>query len=1566
MSNQPAPAITFLCLLALVALAAGRATAQQYNPSDPIPPDPAVTTGTLANGLTYFIHENDEPENRASLRLVVNAGSILEDDDQLGLAHFVEHMAFNGTENFEKQELVNYLESIGMRFGADLNAYTSFDETVYMLQVPMDDPEVLATAFQILADWAGGVQFDPEEVDNERGVVIEEWRRRQGGLDRIQDEQFPLIFHGSRYAERLPIGDTDILANAPTERLRSFYEDWYRPDLMAVVAVGDFDGDAIEAMIRENFGSLQGPDNPRPRAEAEVPINHPPLISIATDPEFPGALVQVLYKQAESSRGAGADFHRARVRSLYARMLNERLIELRYQADPPFAEASASVTNLARGADAVEFTAVVASGGYVRALDAVLTEVERVARHGFTTIELEREKASLRRRYESRLAEAANRSSASLASRYVRAFLDGNAYPSVETEVALLDAVLPEITLEKTNSLAQGWLAEQGRVILVAGPERAGLDVPDEEEVTGVFAAVAAKEIEPYEAVDFDVPLLAEIPEGSPVVAEQSVDEVGVTIWELGNGVRVVLKPTDFQDDQIVFRGTSPGGTSLAPEGILAHVLPIPASPTITDLGAIIAEGGVGELGPVALNRHLSDKEASVVPFIGSLTEQIRGYASPRDIETALQLIYLHFTAPRMDEPVFQSLKSQIDQIAMLGFLPQMAFQDTVAVYMGQGHPRGPQTLAQQVQDKRAAALDVAMDFYRDRFADASDFTFYFVGAFDPGEIRPLVETYLGGLPNLGRAEDWLDHGVDPPPGVIEQTIYKGIAPQSVTAIYFKGDGEYSREESMVITSMGEILQTRLRERLREELGGTYSVGAGGWISYRPDEEYTVVIQFGSDPRRAEELSAAVFQEIERLKAEGPDAEVVNNVREAQRRAKETYLEWNEYWLGQLVFHENVPSDIREIPSYDRIEGWTAEQVQQAANRYLRTDRYMKFVLLPEYMMPRARIATATPVPVDVIPPAELVHQGAADLADALRSLHPSFNVNTQPISGAATIARPANLRGLAPDHALVLVNGKRRHRTAAIAWHGNGLADGAQGPDLATIPGLALRQAQILRDGAAPHHGSDAIAGVANFELKNDRSGGTIEYRTGGHLLGDPSGPFERGVFPGDGEMHTVAANVGLPVGQAGFLNLTGEYGNAMPTDRSVQRDDALALVRSGNSNVREPAQIWGSPEVSDDIKLWANAGYSLLGGIGHVYFHGNYANKQVEGGSHFQNPTTRRGVFGTTNAAGEPVLLIGDLLDARDGVLDGSAGCPEVRVAGGGVVDREAWNQVLNDPNCFAFQEMFPGGFAPQVGAHLLDGSAVGGLKVNFGGFSLDAGGGWGRSNMDFYTYNTVNASLGPDQPCSDNETSPVIPDQPCTPYFNPGSYDQRQTTVNIDLSYAKSETTNIAGGFEWRKEAFAIMEGEAESWTAGPLTAQGFTPGANGFAGFGPLTAGKWDRTSGFWIARIPAGNHLKSYRTARSALPAVVLDPAGPYRESGKIVPVWREAKRLGIGGKNTPTSQLRRSVRPMSVPMRARTARTSASESTPSRCPWEGSSNEGRSGAHLRACCWTPNNGGNRI
>ena len=501
----------------------------------------------------------------------------------------------------------------------------------------------------------------------------------------------------------------------------------------------------------------------------------------------------------------------------------------------------------------------------------------------------------------------------------------------------------------------------------------------------------------------------------------------------------------------------------------------------------------------------------------------------------------------------------------------------------------------------------------------------------------------------------------------------------------------------------------------------------------------------------------------------------------------------------------------------------------------------------------RRRTVTESPVPVDVIQAREIMRQGDVDFVNVIRNVVPSFNVNIQPISDAATFVRPANLRGLAPDHTLVLVNGKRRHRAAVITWYGNGLADGSQGPDIALIPGLALEQAEVLRDGASAQYGSDAIAGVMNFVLRNDRSGGSIAFKSGGYLFGETSERFEEGSVPGDGEMYTLSGNVGLPLGEAGFLNLTGEYGNTHPTDRSTQRDDAIALIGAGNAHVRAPAQIWGSPQVSNEIKLWANSGY-FLDDNKQFYAHGNFVRKQVEGGFYYRNPGTRSGVFGTRNAEGQRILLVGDMLDAADGLLDGSAGCPEVRVNDHGVVvddpeNMEAWHRVLGDDNCWTFQKYFPGGFTPQFGSHALDASAVAGLKGTRGGLNWDASASWGKSNMDFYMYNTVNASLGPDQPCADDgrDISFVVPEQPCTPWFHPGIYDQQEMNLNLDLSYAYSEMVNIAGGAEFRNERFEIFQGSEESWTEGPLASQGFTPGSNGFTGFGPLTKGDWDRNN-----------------------------------------------------------------------------------------------------------------------
>ncbi len=910
-------------------------------PSDPIPLDPAVTVGTLDNGLRYFVRENGRPENRAELRLVVDAGSILEDDDQLGLAHFVEHMAFNGTRNFAKQELVDYLESIGMQFGPDINAYTSFDETVYMLQFPLDDPSVLETGFQILEDWAHGVAFEPEEVDKERGVVTEEWRLGRGAQARMLDAQFPILFEASRYAERLPIGKREVLASADPSVLERFYRDWYRPELMAVIAVGDFDGDVIEGLIRRHFDGLQTVANPRPRVFSDVPLDHPARVAIATDVEATQSQVAVMYKQPLRPRGTVADFRRGLAEGLYEGMMNGRLEEIAQQADPPFLFAGSGGGSFVRSVDLYQLVALVPEGGIARGLDGLLTEAERVVRYGFTDTELERQKTDMKRAFERRFAERENQESDRLASRYIQVFLRELPFPSVEQELELVDVLLPGITLEKINALAGDWLREEGRVVLANAPEKAGLDTPAESDLAGVFAVVDQRELDPYEDSASDEPLLPTSPTGSPVVSEETTDEVDVTVWTLDNGVRVVLKPTDFKDDEVLFAASSPGGTSLASDDDF-----VSASWAST----VVERGGIGDFDLIDLEKKLTGQVLRVSPFVSGLTEGFNGMASPQDLETALQLVYLYFDAPRKDETAFMSLRSQMmGLLANRGADPGAVFSDTVSLTMSQGHPRVRPVDESVIEE---IDLDRSFAFYEDRFADASDFTFYFVGAFDPEELRPLVELYIGGLPSTGRVEDWRDVGIDPPEGVVEKVVRKGLEPQSQTRIIFAGDAEYSGEEEMALSALGQILDIRLREVLREDLGGTYGVGVSGSLDDRPDEEFEVRISFGSDPERADELAQVVFEEIDRIQQDGPDAETVDKVRETQRRSKETSLQENRYWLGRIQRFERLGLDFEDIPSYESVEAWTPEQIQDAAIRYLRDDQYVKITLLPERQIP--------------------------------------------------------------------------------------------------------------------------------------------------------------------------------------------------------------------------------------------------------------------------------------------------------------------------------------------------------------------------------------------------------------------------------------------------------------------------------------------------------------------------------------------------------------------------------------------------------------------------------------
>jgi len=939
----------------LTSAAAAHVRAWEHESSD-VPVDARIRFGHLSNGLRWAWAANPEPRDRCYLRLHVDVGSLAEEPDELGMAHFLEHMAFNGTENFEKDELIEFLESIGMRLGPGVNASTGFDVTNYRIQIPTESWEVMGTAFQIMEDWAHALTLDPEEIDQERGVVREEWRLRRGAAARIQDQQFPIMLRGSQYAVRLPIGTVESLETFEHEALRRFYQDWYRPDLMGIIAVGDFDGGDLEALLIEHFEGISGPESSRERLEFPVPDNVETLFAITTDEEMPAATVAVYHKMALNDEPTIGGYRQRIVERLYNGMLNLRFSEITQKPDPPFLFASSSKGSLVRSQGAYALTAAVPEDGIERGLEVLFTEAERVARFGFTASELERQKISVLSGMERSYNNRATRSSASYAAEYTGAFLDDEAIPGIEYEYELYKRFIPEITLSEVNQIGSEWIRPLNRVVVVNAPEKEDLEMPTEAALLAVLAGVSNMEITPYEETVIDQPLLAEIPEGSAVVATREFAE-DIVEWELGNGVRVALKPTDFRDGQIVFRGVSPGGSYLVSDEDW-----IPASSATV----LINGGGLGPFNAIELRRVLTGKVASVIPFITAYEEGVRGSTSPEDLETLFQLIYLTFTAPRADPEYFEVFTTR-NQTALQNrdVSPRVAFGDAITRIMTQDNVRSrPVTL----ETLEYTDLDKSLEIYQDRFADADDFTFIFVGDIDLDTMQPLVERYLGGLPTTSRVETWRDLGVRPPTGVIDETVRKGLEPQSQTQLMFTGAFDYGdSSQRIAISTMAGVLRTRLRAVLREELGGTYSVGVSSGVSWRPEGNYQLTISFGSDPERVDELLEAVYAEIERLQGSPPTEAEVSDVREAALRSFETNLESNGFWLSRLDNRYRFWLDqlemgiIDQYPSGDlllesllaneaALNAVTPADVQEAARRYFDLGNRVRVTLLPEQL----------------------------------------------------------------------------------------------------------------------------------------------------------------------------------------------------------------------------------------------------------------------------------------------------------------------------------------------------------------------------------------------------------------------------------------------------------------------------------------------------------------------------------------------------------------------------------------------------------------------------------------
>jgi zinc protease len=940
---------SFIAMLALAACTPKTADDGTANPGETKSPstpgkvddspalalEPAVQTGVLANGLTYYIRKHPKPANRVLLWLAVDAGSVLEEDDQRGLAHFVEHMAFNGTARFEKNTMIDFFERAGMDFGADVNAFTSFDETVYMLQVPTDDAKMLATGYDVLEDWAGAVTFDPTEVDKERGVVIEEWRLGRGANQRVFDKQWPVFLAGSKYAQRKPIGEKEILETAPVERLKAFYRDWYRPDNMAVIVVGDIDPAAVEKEIEARFGDLQNPPNAPKRPNVPVPLLDETRVDVQTDKEMSMTQVSVAIKGPRSDYRTENDYRSQLVEEMFHAMLRARLDEIRQRPEAPYAFSYSYSNQMGRAVDVFSIFAGAKPGQADAAVKTLLVEVERVRRHGFLAPELERVKAEHMRDLERAVAEADTVDGQGYAFELVEHFLEGRTMIGRAADLEFAKKYLPGVTLEEVNRLAETWTNRKDRVISAAGASRDKM--PTDKELLAIADGISMMPVQPWQEAGTGGSLMAQVPKAGRVVSKQFIAPLGVSVWTLSNGARVVIKPTDFKNDEVLFQAFSPGGHSLAPTKVFA-------SAEFAD--AIIAQSGVGEHDAVALRKLLTGKVASVRPFIGELEEGMQGSASPQDLEVLMQLVHLYFTAPRKDADAFAAWKGQMSAFLRNRDLnPQAVFFDELTRVSTGNHPRRQPPSMELIE---SVDHSTAVDFYKDRFADADDFTFMFVGNVDDARLEQLAATYLASLPTSKRKDKWKDVGVKYPKGVTKVRVEKGQDPKSFVLLAFHGDAKWSPEAEDDLDMLSEALGIRLREILREDMSGVYGVFSVGQLERRPKPRYQFMVGFGCSPDNAEKLTKAVFDLVETVKKDGIDDATIDKLKEQRRRGLEIKKKENQFWSKQLGEHYRYGTDPRKILELDKmVERVSSDKIQKAAKQYL-GKQYVDALLMPE------------------------------------------------------------------------------------------------------------------------------------------------------------------------------------------------------------------------------------------------------------------------------------------------------------------------------------------------------------------------------------------------------------------------------------------------------------------------------------------------------------------------------------------------------------------------------------------------------------------------------------------
>lgn len=875
------------------------ATFSLFSQNSEIKMDPAIRYGVLDNGLTYYIRHNDVVPERADFYIVQNVGAILEEDSQNGLAHFLEHMAFNGTKNFPDKKIIDYLESVGVQFGNNINAYTSLDETVYNLKsVPTFRPSIVDTALLILHDWSGFISLEEEEIDKERGVIREEWRTRFNSNRRLWKASLPILFANSRYAERDVIGDTTVIANFKYQTLKDFYHKWYRPDLQAIIIVGDVNVDQVEQKVKEYWKDIPKRENPTPRPLFYLMKNEKPIICILKDAEAKNSRIQIDYRHApmnDEIKASQLGYVYTVTQSLIVKMLSDRLDEIAMKADAPYAGAYTGFGELIKTCDAFTLLAVAKEGNEEQTLKILLQEAERMGRYGFTLSEFERAKADMLSNYEKAYNERTKTKNNSYVNEYVRNFLDFEPIPGIEWEYDFVKMILPQIALADINSYAALFITPKDITVMMTGPEKESVKFPSEQRTLEIIDSVKVMELKPYTENVLSDNLLKKTPKAGSVKSTKSVaDFEGVTEWTLSNGMKIVLKPTQLKEDEILIYGYSKGGISLVSDSnkYASANLSVP----------VAVNNGYGDYNLMDLNKVLAGKYVRLVPSIGVYEESFSGNSSVKDFETLAQLIYLLFKGTRSDDESFQSLMNQYHTSLLNASKdPAKVFQDSVQILANNKHPR---TMPFSLDRLAMVSQKTSLEVFDDRFEDPKDFTLFIVGNIDEKTIKPIVETYLGGIPVQKRRalEEWKDLQIRRPKGEVNSIFSQKMeVPKSSNFILISGDMKYNLRNKLMLQLVADILDIRYFESLREMEGGTYGVSVSGSLSRLPLEYASLQMRFDTDPEFQAKLMPLIFEGIDNFIKNGPSDSDFKKVKENLRNKFIESKKENNWHLNSLV-----------------------------------------------------------------------------------------------------------------------------------------------------------------------------------------------------------------------------------------------------------------------------------------------------------------------------------------------------------------------------------------------------------------------------------------------------------------------------------------------------------------------------------------------------------------------------------------------------------------------------------------------------------------------------------------